>query len=146
MPLMVLRRGAMQAAFINQLCHFGKDFTLARDVGGLAQRPGEHEFPMQRDAFAFQRVGVKHLGVVNQRDAALRREQFRQLRQVVCAVVGGKRHEGASMPSATDLFGQAVAVVDDVIRAELAQPCFALWAGGGGDDADVGERFQQLHG
>ena len=66
----------MDDAFVHQPRGFGQDFALPFDVCRFAQWAGKHKFPMQRQAFAFERVHIQRFGVVNQRDSALRGDEF----------------------------------------------------------------------
>ena len=87
--------GRTDDAFVHQPSGFGKDFALPFDVCRFAQWAGKHKFPMQRQAFAFERVHVQRFRVVNQRDSALRGDKLDDLRQMAVGMIGGKTNDGA---------------------------------------------------
>lgn len=57
--------GGADVALFRERGDLAQDVALLRDVGGLVERPGEHEFPMQAQAFAFERIDIERGGIVN---------------------------------------------------------------------------------
>jgi len=96
------------------------------------------------DALALQQPDVEWPRVVDQREAALRRDQFGDRRQML-AGAGGREHErwGADAER-RDLCRQRRAVVDHVMRAERGHPVAGFGARGGGDDHEVGQLPRKL--
>ena len=138
--------GGHDRAGVGQPRDLAQDFLLALDVRGAEQRPGEHQLPVQRQALALQRHHVQCGRIVDQRDPALRRDQFDDVAHVTVGVRRGEHERRRADAQRGHLRRQRLAVVDDVVRAHLLHPFHRFRARGRGDHGQPGQRPRQLHG
>ncbi len=124
---MLTQRGG-DHLLINQRGNAGQKLVLGDHVPGFKHRAGEHKFPVQGDALRLQRTGIQRLGIVYQRQFALRRESLNNLRIVRCGVVQAGDVGHLFDPKRGQLFRQWLAVVDDIMRPRLPYPLLAFRA------------------
>ena len=118
---------------------------LLRHVVGLEHRPGEHEFPVQRHALAFEHAHVDGGRVVDQCHLALRRHQFGNGRPMVVGLVQ-RGHVGHRWQAqAGDFLVQRFAVVDHVVGAQFLYPLCRVLARSGADHGQARQLARQLH-
>ncbi|MNJ47899.1 hypothetical protein D3C77_430740 [compost metagenome] len=99
---------------------------------------------MQRQALALEQADVQLLGVVDQGQLALRGQRLDQLREVLVGL-GQAGHVGDLIDALRfERLGQRLAVVDDQVSTQLADPVLGLWTGGGADDGEAGQLTGQL--
>ena len=75
---------------------------------GCEQRAGEHQFPVGRDGFGLERRNVQSFRVVDQPEAALWRDQFGDLGDVLAGLVGGDDITGGADTQGLDLWGRGL--------------------------------------
>src|SRR5579859_1216817 len=91
---------------IDQAGHLVQQIALLRDIGRAEHRAREHQLPMHRDALALERIEVERRGVIDQREAALRRDQFDDLRKMLVRVRRGEDKGRLSDSKSSDLLSQ----------------------------------------
>lgn len=87
---------------------------------------------MGRDALALENPDVEGRGIVDQPEAALRRDKLRDLGEMGPGV--GRREDKTrrAEPERSDFGSERLCVVDDVVRAQFARPFARLRPRGGG--------------
>ncbi|KAG1253206.1 hypothetical protein G6F65_017567 [Rhizopus arrhizus] len=141
----VLAQRRAQGAVVDQAGRLVQQFVLGDHVGRVVQGAREHEFPMQRRGFAFQQADVDGGRVVDQRDLALRGDCRRHLRKVLDGLVQAGDIADLIETDALELFGQGLAVVDDMVSAQLAHPRLRFGTRGRADHRQAGQLARQLH-
>ena len=82
---------------------------------------------MDRHAFTHQQCQFEWL-VVDQREPALGRNQLDDLFEMICRVGGGEHESRRADAQRRDLRGNRLAMVDDVMGAEILDPVHRLGA------------------
>ncbi|KAG1321554.1 hypothetical protein G6F63_013734 [Rhizopus arrhizus] len=144
-PAQRFAEGAAQLAGVDHAGRAAENPVLFDAVGGAEARAREHEFPMQRRGFAFQQADVDGGRVVDQRDLALRGDCRRHLRKVLVGLVQAGDIADLIETDALELFGQGLAVVDDMVSAQLAHPRLRFGTRGRADHRQAGQLARQLH-
>ena len=99
---------------------------------------------MDRDGLQLEAHDVEALGIVDQPEAALGRNQLGDRGEIAPRVRGGEDPPRRPEPKGLDLRGQGLAVVDHVLGPERTHPLLRLGARRGGDDLELRPRTQEL--
>ncbi|MNH16041.1 hypothetical protein D3C79_756680 [compost metagenome] len=99
---------------------------------------------MQRQALALELGDVQLLGVIDQRQFALRRQGFDQLIEVLVGL--GQAGHVSHLVDALGLEcgGQRLAVIDHLIGTQFTYPVLGLWARGAANHREAGQLARQL--
>ena len=81
-PSLFRESGAQQAG-INKIRDLAEQMMLFDHLRCLVQRRGEHQFPVHRNALAFEANDIENARVVDQRQPTVRRNGFRDGWQVL---------------------------------------------------------------
>jgi hypothetical protein len=90
------------------------------------------------------RINNASSSVVDQREPALGRNQLDDLLEVIGRVSGGEHESGRADAQRCDLLGSRLAMVDDVMNAEILDPAPRLRARGSRHHSEIGERADEL--
>jgi len=133
--------GASDFAGIDESGDAGQDLILAGDIGRPEERPREHEFP--RDGDAFELEGAADIEGTDrfddEHDVTLGGDDMPHNVPVVFGVVEVGDVVDLGEAEGLELGGDGLAVVDDVIGAEFETPRLTFRTRGGGDDGEAGE-------
>ncbi len=136
----------LELACIHPPRHLVEQAALLSQVRGGEHRAGEHELPVDGHALALERHDVELLGVVDQREAALRRDQFGDVGQVPRGLRGAEHEGGCAQAEGLQLRCQRLAVIEDVMGAHALHPVARFGTRGGGDDGESGQLPRKLRG
>lgn len=130
---------------VDEVGRFGEELVLFDHVFRLKEGPGEHEFPVPRDAFGLEGHDVEGVGIVDDGDFSLRGDGFGEGGEMLVGVrEGGDGLDGWNVESLQFLV-QGIAVVNHVVRSKVTDPLLCFGTGSGGDDSEVRQLLGELN-
>jgi hypothetical protein len=122
----ILGDRALQNTFVDQFRNLVQQRALLSHVGRFKGRSREHEFPMYRNALAFEYADIERGRIVNQTKSSLRSDQFCNLCEMTIGIRCRKHEARRSNAKSLHLRRKRFAVINDMMRAEPLNPVSRL--------------------